>query len=707
MELIFTIIKMVIIAMVITLPLSVLLVRRWLHGSVMVPNSGIIFAAAFLPVAYLMSAIFAVDKSTALLGFEFNVDSLIVVLLGFLAMMLTVLLSVRKGTADKIKSVITYLSGIIVVVFMLHILFSAFSIESLSWISALIPVGSWLDISAIVGLLIIFLLTNNKGIDKKKGLGKHKYGILAVTLMLILGVFANIKLVFILLALISIIILVQVLYKNKDSLKSVIKSCAVILPAVVLVFSVFFVVDNMLLNAKVSNTLQVWSNVSFIDVRPNWKGTLDVARGTVSDGNVATKLFGPGPGSFSDQWRVHKPAGVNMTQFWSTNFSSAIGFIPTSIITGGVVVFAAWALFLLVMLLSIVRNRNSLLGLPLLFMWIFAIFNPVSILILIISFVLTGLFVAELARTRNIRMVNYKLRGEGANKILTFVVLPSLLILSISALVIVGHRSLVNTHMIKASNAMIDGNMNKAAQILNKTKRFANTSMVEQAYTRIAIEKLATLLQESGVEGAEVDQELLRSALSNVLSHASRAIELDIKNPVNYIALGNISEQLMSIGIEGAVESALAAYRQAAVLDPHNPSIPFVIARVYGSLENKEQALSYLEASIQLKPNFEPALYKYGVLKLMDGDTNAAIQALGLVIQINQNNANALYYLSLALAQENRIEESIIVMQRVSILNPDNQDVKNILEALVQQLNPTQVEEVSETEQTEQTDTVE
>ncbi len=688
MELVFTIIKMVIIAVVITLPLSVLLVRRWRHGSVMVPHSGIMFTAALLPVAYLMSVLFAVDKSTALLGFEFNVDSLVMILLGFLALVLTVLASVRKGTADKIKSVLVYFSGAVVIIFMLQILFNALAVESMSWVSLLLPIGSWLDISAIAGLLVIFLMVNNQDSDEKKGLSKHKYGIAAVVLMLILGVFANIKLVFILLALVAIVKLVQVLSNNKDSVKSVVKSCAVVLPGTVLVLSVFFIADNMLLNAKVSNTMQGWSNVSFVDVRPNWKGTLDVAKGTVSSADVTAKLFGPGSGSFSDQWRMYKPTRVNMTQFWSTNFNSAIGFIPTSIITGGVAVFAAWVLFLLVVFVSVIRNRNSLLGIPVVFMWIFAILNPVDILVLIMAFVLTGLFVAEMARSRSLRVVNYKLRGEETNKMIAFVVLPSLLVVSIGALAVIGHRSVVNAYMIQASNAMIEGNMNKTEQILNKVKGFADTAMVEQGYTNIALARLTTVLQEGNQEGAEVDQEALQSALSNVLSHARRAIELDTKDPVNYITLGNISEQLMSLGIEGAEDSALVAYGQASALDPYNPSIPLAIARVNGALDDKEQTLLALEASLQLKPNFEPALYQYGILKLSDGDTGTAIQALGSVVQINQNNANALYYLSLALLQEERIEEAIVVMQRVSVLNPENEDVKKILENLTQQLSP-------------------
>ena len=105
------------------------------------------------------------------------------------------------------------------------------------------------------------------------------------------------------------------------------------------------------------------------------------------------------------------------------------------------------------------------------------------------------------------------------------------------------------------------------------------------------------------------------------MSHAQRAIERDPKNPVNYIVLGNISEQLIALNVKGATESALAAYTQAAILDTKNPEIPFAIARVYSATKNNEKALKALEVSLSLKPNYQPALYQYELIKLNNSGT--------------------------------------------------------------------------------------
>lgn len=694
----FAVIKVVVMAMVIVLPLLLLIVRKVRHGSIMVPSSSVIVAAALLPIMYGLSTFFATDKNTALLGFNFNTDSLVVVLLGFLALLLTILLSVRKSTGERIYKAVLYVTGAVVVTFLVQIAIQMFGLELPVSMRLLQWVGSWLDVAACAGLLVIFLLEVRKGLEERVERAHTLCIVFVAALMLFLGIFTNITLVFALLALVAGIKLVQIIRMHGW----IAAKAGVILPMIVLAMSVFFIGDNTLLDSKVSNTVQGWTKISFIDVRPNWQGTLDVAKGTVMDANTTAKLFGPGAGSFSEQWRIHKPVGVNATQFWSTNFNNAIGFIPTSIITGGAVVFVAWSIFLLVMLVAVVRSRASALGLATLFIWIFAVLNPIDTLVLIIAFVITGLFVADMARVRLIRVVNYKLRGEGMNKVVAYVVVPVVLLSSIFVALTVAHRSIVNSYLIKASNTMIAGHMNDAERLLNKAKRFTDTVLIEQGYTRVALAQLSTLLQENSKDGVEIDQAVLQAALANVLSHARRAIERDPGNPTNYIALGTISEQLIPLQIQGAAESALESYSQAFILDSKNPSIPFAMARVYGAMENVEEVTKALEVSLALKNNYEPALYQYGLLKLSQGDTQAAIQALGTVVQINQNNANALYYLSLTLIQEERIEDAIVVMRRVSVLNPDNEKVKQIITTLEQQIKdgdaPLPVIETMETE---------
>ncbi|MCD5384393.1 MAG: hypothetical protein LRZ97_00580, partial [Candidatus Pacebacteria bacterium] len=413
----FITIKAVITALIITIPLLLLLVHRWRVGNIIIPTAGVVYAAALLPVAYLLSTIFASNKFSALLNINFNTDSLVIVTLGFLAMLSTILIGINKTYFKNINiyKLIIYLISVVLTLFTVKVLWQLITSELPVWLSSINLVGSWVDISAMLALLISMLMGGK--ILKLGGRYSRVFMVIIVTLLtLCLVVFVNVISIIAILALVSAMQIISVIYKNREVASS---KVLFIIPAIVLVISGVFTVDNTMLNSKISTTLQNWTKISFVDVRPNWQGTLTVAKGTVVDSDITAKLFGPGVGSFEDQWRLYKPISVNSTQFWDTNFSYAIGFIPTSIITGGIIVFVAWAALFLMLLKLLIRNNKSNVAYPVLFIWLFMLFNPVDYILLIIAFILTGLLVVESINKNMTKSVKYRLRGEDMHKTIT------------------------------------------------------------------------------------------------------------------------------------------------------------------------------------------------------------------------------------------------------------------------------------------------
>ena len=672
-------VKVVVLTLLVTVPLIVLLVRKWRMGSILLPGYGILSAAALLPIAYAVSTLFAANRATAVLGFNFNTDSLIVIALGFFALLSVVLSSINKSdTKSRVDTytILVYALYAILAIFSLQIALQAMSVSLPDLIAGFKPVTSWVSISGILGLLIIIFVSNKiRNIEYKPS--KLDIAIISIS-TLVLVVFLNITSVLFTIAIVMAVLISGLIYKKSNG----INKSLVLLPAIVLVMTSFFVVDGLFLNAKVSMTLQGLTKVSFIDVRPNWAGTLGVAKGTVGAADTTAKLFGPGAGSFNKQWMLYKPSGVSNTRYWNTSFNYGIGFIPTSVITGGAIVLIAWIVFLLTLFKSLIYNRKSRLAGATAFIWLFMLFNPVDILLLVITFVVTGLFMLETIKSRTTTITKYKLRGDGTNKVVMYMVIPVIIVASIGVLATVGHRALMSAYLVSASNSMIIGNYNDAELTLNRAKSIADVAVVEQGYTRIALTRLNETLKAAEVEGVEVDKEAIQSALSNVLAHARRAIEKDPSDPLNYIALGNISEQLIGLGVEGSDESAIASYQQAAIIDPLNPSIPFALARVYMASKDFDKATKQLERAIGIKGNYVPALYQYGVIKLLEEDTEAALKTFSLVVQIDNSHANALYYVSAILAESGNLKEAIVAMERVRALNPENESVVKLIEGM-------------------------
>ncbi len=692
------IIKASAMALIITLPLVLLLIHRWRVGNISLPNTGLVYSVALLPIVYLLSTIFARDKFDALLSLRFDTDSAVMITLSALAMVYVVLSFINHQGVQRLnfRTIIIWLISVISGVFVIQILWQLIFNTAPAWLQALSLVSSWVDVSILLALSVILLLTGqtlNSKISKRKKISK----ILIVSiLMLILGIFLNTMSVLVLLALISAVQIIVIVAKSEDSIQKM----ALVLPGIVVVISSLFILDANLLNGRITATVQNFTKVSFVDIRPNWQGTITVAKGSLEESGLNEKLFGPGVGSFAQQWRVYKPISVNTTRFWSSNFNYAVGFIPTTVITGGIVVFAAWLLFFFMLIKLLLLARRSQFAYPVLFMWTVMFFTPVNYILLLIAFILTGALLRDAIKTNLITVTKYKLRGEGANKLILYIAIPAVIVVSIGVVSIIAHRALLNSYILRASNAMLSENFNKAEQLLSKAKMLADLDVIEQGYTRIAFTRLALLLSEAQTTKTEVNQEALQAALANLLSHARAAIEKNPTDPINYVALGNISEQLMALQIEGAKDSALAAYTQAASLDPLNPDIPFALARLSATDEDKTDFIKYLEQSLTIKPNYVPALYQYALLQLFNNNKEAAEQLLTAVVQIDNNNANALYYLALLYVDKDRIPEALVLMQRVQLLNPENEEIKKIVDTLktkVQENTNNQSDETNET----------
>ena len=109
------------------------------------------------------------------------------------------------------------------------------------------------------------------------------------------------------------------------------------MPLVVLAVSLFFLVGGTL-GGALANAL----HVNVLSVSPSWQSTLSIAHNVYS----SSPVFGSGPGTFGIDWLTYRDASLNSTVFWNTNFSSGIGFIPTSFVTTGLIGVLAWVVFL-------------------------------------------------------------------------------------------------------------------------------------------------------------------------------------------------------------------------------------------------------------------------------------------------------------------------------------------------------------------------
>jgi len=229
----------------------------------------------------------------------------------------------------------------------------------------------------------------------------------------------------------------------------------------------------------------------------------------------------------------------------------------------------------------------------------------------------------------------------------------------------------------------------------------------------------------------DVRQQQTGMAVRDAVSAAKKATESNDKNVVNWNVQGFVYRSL--IGTPGAESFAVASYERARELEPASPFPWTELGRVkilqvqqlareglldQEAVEQERQrllaeALDDLEQAVKLKPDYAPAHYLMAVVQDQQGNEVEAIAKLeetkqvapgdiGLAFQLgviyyqqdelekalneferakslNLGYSNARYMLGLVYDRLNRRADAIAEFTAVTALNPDNQEVKDIL----------------------------
>lgn len=227
---------------------------------------------------------------------------------------------------------------------------------------------------------------------------------------------------------------------------------------------------------------------------------------------------------------------------------------------------------------------------------------------------------------------------------------------------------------------------------------------------------------------------LVQTDAVNAINSAARTTVLSPKDASNWLLRGQIYRGLMNI-INGSAEWAESAYNEAIKLEPSNPFAYLELGRLYmnkasliASEAKKSQeakakwdeymatALKNLDKSIALKVNYSPAHFEEAVIydnqgkskeaiakmeinkQLLPNDSGTAFQLAVLyykdenyakaqaeferAIKIDENFSNARYFLGLLYDRANKKAEALAQFEKIAQLNPDNEQVKQIIDNL-------------------------
>lgn len=733
--------KSILIVLGLIVLVMVFLKEAWQDKRINMPWHPIMLATLLLPVIYLFSAVFSSPSSLSIFGYNFEVGTFGSILL---LSILLVVSAVALNNSEKMMkaSIAVFASLSLILVFAVIKIFaqaffsSNFPVWGLFFGAGDTPLGRWTDLAVILGLLACVSVIALGIIPMKKSFRLLTHGIFIVA-VIVLAVL-NFSTAFFIILVSSVVIAVYLLTVEKHFLSTDpaapdvvrgVQSKSVLLPIILVIVSLVFIINPVLSQERgsVGDIISSATKIVTADVKPSFSTTLSISRSALS----RDVLLGSGPNTFDRDWLIYKPVGVNTTPFWGVAFSFGSGFIPTQAASTGALGIALWLLFLgLLFVLGFralrrmpeSRANRFLITSSLfasLYLWIAAFMYAPSIPVLALTFFFTGLFLAAVCRAEIIPTKTIELSQDVSSSfvsilMVTMVILGMLVVGFVSV-----NRTLAAFYFKKAVNLSQDptATFEPIEAALSRAIKFAPLDIYWATLSRVYFAKAQVAAVNT--EGSPEDNlAVFEESVARSIESARVAVQTNPNSYGNWIILGNIYSALVPppLSVEGAYESARFAYREARARSPLSPEVPLLEAGLEISRGDLASARSLVRESVTLKEDYvdaylalvqlemldnnltnaiasaeriaallpgNPGLYfELGLLKYSNRDYRGALEALQAALTIVPDYANAQYYLGLSFARLNMLDEAREQFEALSLTNPDNEEVRMILESL-------------------------
>lgn len=682
-------------------------------------------AVGLLPVIYLISAMRSPDKGLSFTGFSVETDTVLFVTLAAIAYLLSFTLFKTLRTARMLTTT----------VFWALIAAAVFQLVSVFFGSSVIPfdafadrsvnlIGKWNDLGLIAALLAILLFARVE-LGSATNLWKIAAAVGGALMVMLMG-FVNFPLAWVLLLGGSVVLGLLALMRARAEHRSegAHASPASIIPWYALggtIVSMLF----LLYGSSFNTSLTSMFPVSSLEVRPGMEATLDVVS-KARAGSPGSMLIGTGPNTFGAAWLANKPAEVNRTPFWNLDFNVGYSTLVTAFGSVGLLGALAWLIPLGLLLVAIIRavrlnvlSRDerytaSLLGLGSLFLLATLVLYVPSQNIVLLAFALSGAAFGFLWRQG--RSAEDEAHAPNMIEGLGVIALAGVLIV----FTVVGsfttvRRAVAQGYTGQGLLALSQGKVDEALALAARSQGIERTTDALRLQTDAGAQKLAQIAQDTALP-PEQAREQFTGYVQSVIPAGQAAILAAPLDYRPYYSLARVYDLLASLKVEGAYQSAQAAYGAAAQRNPTSPIIPLAIARLEASQGNAEGTQAGITRSLELKPDYTDAIlfvvqinvanndlnsaiqntqiavqtapgvasiwFQLGLLYYAGGDAKNAILALEQALKLVPDYANAKYFLGLAYYADKRQNDALRVFEELGSSNPDNAEVKAVIENL-------------------------
>jgi tetratricopeptide (TPR) repeat protein len=703
--------------------LALFILARLTRGNAILPPV-LLLGALWLPaIAYALSTVFGgANTSLAIFGASFDTDTFGFILVATVLGTLAALALRRTSDYRGLFRALGWALGVIVALEILILVLGQFIPNTIAPSFSLL--GSYSDLGVVAGLGLVLSLLALRLTEVASRLRIWLFVLGAAELLLL--ALANSTLLWVLVALTALALFVEAVMRRTPAAHSSDFDLAhteivhespsemggersLVGPLVVLAIALFF-----LIGSSLGNALSTGLHTDVLNVRPSWQSTL----ATGSSVYHSSPVFGSGPDTFGSEWLKARSSSLNSTVFWNVDFTTGIGYLPTSFVTTGLVGALAWLLLLgafLYMGLRVLLLRTpedatarfTALAAFVAFSYLaaVAIFSEPGPVVLALLFVFAGVFASTVRYARGYGQWGVVFGKSPKVGFAIVFALTLLLLAAIGAAYVLIEQYVAQVELTKTEAALSSGNLTGASADATSALSFAPLPAAYLAEASVAGSELSQIANDTSLSATEAQQQF-QAALSSGINAALTATRLTPNDYNAWLALGNLYAAVVPLGVDGAYANAKSAYQKAESLNPTSPNIPYLMAELDVADKNNASAIADLEQAITLKQDdtqaifllsqlevasgnvkdalaaaeaaayFDPTdpnvLFQVGLLEAASNDLPDAISALSAAVKQSPQFANARYYLAVAYAAQKDYADAITQLQAIAALSSAN-----------------------------------
>ncbi len=643
----------------------------------------LVISAYLVPISYLLSALFSGSVVAGLMGYDFGVNTFAIIITLFMLMFF-----ISKSFKTK-KNILYVYAGLIftaILMMIVHVLrlFIGPEFLSLGFLNFATAnlIGNWNELGIFFGIIALISLIANEYLGKDKIVKIISLVLLVASLLFVWLI--NFTLVWVFLMIISFLLVIYNLFLNKNkeeviSYNKLYKKTSVYVFVIALLF--------VLLQGKIGGILPSFFDISNFEVRPTISSTLDIGKSTLS----TNPILGAGPNNFVNQWVVYKPQGVNMTEFWNTDFVTGSSMLLSSLTTIGLLGFISWILFIVSIiylgfkLLRTSRNNQlnhftvlSLFSIVV-YLILFLLFYIPGIVILGLTFLILGILFSLLKQERLVKIRRISLAYSKIKKGLLALIIILILCPYLFGSYLFSKKVIASVQFNEGLIAInIDQDFTSGYEHVVKATSSYPNDFYFRNLTDLNLMQMQNIFNQQDV--AEEDlQKQFEAVFSASVGSAQRAIQLNMGNYLNWANLAKVYGSVVPLKIEGAYDSAFQAYVQANNLNPTNPLLILSLANLELANEDLEKAKEYIGMSIQMKNNYSDAYYLLAQLEFSEGNKETGFQVIETLASVTPNDPQVFLQLGTLNYEETDYEKALTFLERAVTLNPYYFEAKYLL----------------------------